>query len=795
MYINNILSCVHPTCNHKIINQQYLGDSITLALQNQKNIIVHSGMSTGKTQSIKEILKNLAPDECACIQAPRTKLLRAMATELGFFHYEDLKRETDPANRELMARRLCVTPQSAPALFAEFPDIKYKLFVIDESETQAGMLVSTATKNKEKALDALKAVATHADHVVLMDAHASEKTESLMGIIAHNEPIHTLINTFKPWSVIDADILEGSNYSGRRTAMDALQIEAITQNKKIAICSSSKKYCQERKEALNRLYPALQILLITADDSQHTQDILNNPDLLVMWDVVIFSPAVSVGVSFDIPDHINQVFGVFPNTPYTGDVDDSIQALARIRKPIDCKWTICLDDDKNAFKNAPRCPDDIAIALGQREYRIRTNLQADDPNDTELQLINLYSVCEYERIHSKNHFNQHFHQRLHDMGVTTHSLNLDNVIENQTSNLVTESVKADAIEASFIVRTESTRITEEEAQQTIIRQKYKPWELIDGEINSLERFKAERDLMINFDDHNEADKRDYIALLDDGVIAKCVNREIALAPDDFTREYMIARRYGLGDNEAFKADVLNHSFNYPLLKKLLSYAVPYFEGQEYTHNSLKRGALVQFIERHLNEIKSLRIIILPNNWRSKPALLMNHLLDICGYNHTSHRKRVTGKNKEHIFKAVPIQPIEQLIQSRTDQGTNWVDATRELMELYRNNQDIDSAVVGGASLDTEINQLADSDFINAGVIGYPIDEESKNHFYSKLATIPPDAQQQVIHNYILIATSPPDPDTRLTPLALANLSMIQAEKKYNLSKTGSKSQGLVHQKK
>ena len=101
------------------------------------------------------------------------------------------------------------------------------------------------------------------------------------------------------------------------------------------------------------------------------------------------------------------------------------------------------------------------------------------------------------------------------------------------------------------------------------------------------------------------------------------------------------------------------------------------------------------------------------------------------------------------------------------------------MDLYRNNQSIDSAVVGGASLDTGINQLTESDFINADIIGYPIDKESKNHFYSKLATIPEDAQPQVIRNYILIATSPPDPNIRLTPLALANLSMIKAEKRYN----------------
>jgi hypothetical protein len=51
---------------------------------------------------------------------------------------------------------------------------------------------------------------------------------------------------------------------------------------------------------------------ISKDEYYFKQDILNNPDMLIAWDVVIFSPAVSVGVSFDIPNHINQVFGVFP---------------------------------------------------------------------------------------------------------------------------------------------------------------------------------------------------------------------------------------------------------------------------------------------------------------------------------------------------------------------------------------------------------------------------------------------------------------------------------------------------
>jgi hypothetical protein len=673
------------------------------------------------------------------------------------------------------------SPQSAPALFAEFPEIKYKLFVIDESETQAGMMVSSATKDKEKALDALKEVANQADHVVLMDAHASEKTDSLMNIISGGEPVHTLINTYKPWDIIDADILEGGNYRKRRSAIDALQLEAIKQNKKIAICSSSKKYCQERKAAISKLFPALQVLLITADDSQHTQDILNNPDMLIAWDVVIFSPAVSVGVSFDLPNHINHVFGVFPNTQYTGDTDDAIQALARIRKPVDKKWIIMLDEDKNIFKNAPYCPKEIAEALGQRGYRILMGLESrEETSETAQQLVNLFSVCEHERTYSKNNFNRLFRQQLRDMGLSVSYINIDEIEENQLSNEITDDVKADAVEQEFIARTESPRITEDEAQEIRIKQKYKPWELLDGETDSLKRFQAEKNLMVNFDDYSEGEKRDFIELLDDGAISKCINREIALADKDFTREYMQARKYGLGEKGAFRRDILDDSFNYPLTKKILNYVVPYFDGREYTHNDLKKGALVKFIERNEKEINALRVIALPDNWKSKPALLINYLLDMCGYSHTSHQARPNGKKKEYIFRAVSIAPIDRLIEKRKGQANNWIDSTRALMEIYRDNQTVDSTVFGGASLDADINKLADSDFINEDVIGYKLDVESKNHFYEKLAKVPENDQKKVIENYILIATSPAPESSRFTPQALANLSMIKEAKKYEL---------------
>lgn len=776
---NNSSIAKHNTkynCKESIthLNRRYLGDSLSAALAYHKFIIVQSAMGSGKTSSMKEAFKNLKPDDCACIQAPRTKLLKATASELGFSFYEDLKKEGDKKKRSKMARRLCVTPQSAPALFEEFPDIKYKLFVIDESETQAGMLVSSATKNKEKALDALKVVSKKADHVILMDAHASEKTDSLMMIMCDGEPVHRVINSFSPWSNIKAEILEGANYSKRRLSIDALQFEALRNNKKIAIASSSKKYCQERSSAIEKLFPQLKVLLITGDNTSNTQEVLNNTDSLKNWDVVIFSPAVSVGVSFDIENHVNEVFGVFPNTQYTGDTDDAIQSLARIRKPINQKWTICLDDEKNIFSNSPACPNDIANALGQRHHQIAIGLKdTQGANDVELQLYELFSVCQYQETHSKNNFNKSFKARLRSMGVTINALEHSEIEENELSNDTTSEVKHEAIEKSFIDRTESPRITEEEARAVMSKQKYKPWELLENELESLARFKAERDLMINFDDLDDNEKREAVDLLDNGVVSKCINREIALDDSDFTREYMKARKYGLGEKQAFKADVLNDAFNYPLRKKLLSYAVPYFDGLEYSHDSLKRGALVQFVARHKNQISALRVATLPSKWKSKPALLMNYLLELCGFEHTSSR---TSNKDARIFRAVRVGTIDRLVSKRKVNSKNWVDATRLLMNIYIDGGDV---ITGGASLDDEIKELSKSDYLNSDSIGCKIDSESQNHFYKHLAKIPVNNRKAVIDNYILTATAKKPEGQNFSSIALANLSMFDAVKTHS----------------
>ena len=745
------------------LNTRYLGDSIASALPDHKYICVHSGMGTGKTTAIKKALSSLKPNECALIQAPRSKLLRSMATELGFSYYEDVKNESDKKKKREMVKRLCVTPQSAPALLSEFSDIEYKLVVIDESETQASMLVSSATNNKLKALKALKATAKKASNVVLMDAHIGAKTDTLMSILSTGEPVLTISNSFKTWDKINATILKGSSYRNRRLAIDALQFDDIKNGSKLAICSSSKAYCKQRAQALSVLFPHLSVLLITADDSKHTQEVLNNPDSIGKYDVVIFSPSVSVGVSFAIQNHINKVYGVFPNTIHTGDTDDALQAMARIRKPKDNKWVICLDDSKSLFSLAPKCPNDIATAIGQRMYRIDNKLKVDQ-DDMEAELIKLFSICDYERVNSKNNYTALFLSRLDSMGISVSELDISTLQQNQESNDLTQALKEESKLLEVKHKTTAERITRKEAQAIIIKQKHNKASVTEQEAHSLLRYKAEKDLMINFDDYSEDECAELIEQLDNGIVSKCINREIALAPKSFTKKYLSAKRLGVGEHQAFKADVLSNSYNYQIKKKLFSYAKEYFSGKEYTHKSLRYSPLVQFVRRHEKEITALRVVTVPTNYKTKPALLLNNLLEACGYSHTSSK----NKDKKYTYRAISIKHIDDLHSKRLEQLKDWVTTTDKLIEAYTDNERIDSSLITTASLDNDIEALKNNDLLK----GLDIDQVSQDHFYYHLAKQQPSNRQLVADEYIKIATAKNDKLSPYSPQAKANLYLL-----------------------
>jgi hypothetical protein len=477
-------------------------------------------------------------------------------------------------------------------------------------------------------------------------------------------------------------MLVGGDYVARRDANDSLQVRAIREGLKIAVCSSSAEYCDLRSRVLRELFPNLKILVITGKTGADAKRILSNPETISEWDVVIFSPAVSVGVSFDIQNHVDKVFGVFPNTERTGDVDDAIQAMARVRNPVLKQWVVSLDNDKAVFSHEPECPQDIKDAVMNRWYREQMGAGVQPVvSDVEVEIAGLHSVCFKLAMNSKNNYPALFLSRLDDMGCNVSTLKVDNIEKDFESWDLLVEAKEQKKQASDKVKTTSKRIDRVEFDRIRGKKKYRPDEITRDEKDSFSRFVFEEKFNINCDKLSEDDVKTYLQLDDDGAIQKAINREIALSSSGFSKRYMKARITGIGGSEAFKVDLLSDKLSFPMIRRLLHYAVDYFDGREYAHDDLKRGSLIQFVSRHYKEITALRVISLPLKWRKKPALLLNYLLDMCGYNHESRRVRIHGK-RVYIFKAVGHAGVDALCDARIHDGRNWVERTESLMDIF-----------------------------------------------------------------------------------------------------------------
>lgn len=667
------------------INQQYMGDSIQQALSECKFLNVRSEKGTGKTSALRKIITDIGSDGAILIVTPRKRLNYAMAGELGLNYYEHVKNEIDAGKRGEMAKRMVTTPQSLNAILAEYPSIKYDLIAFDESESIASMLVSKVTKQKEKTLATLKAASKNASHVVAMDADLGQKTSALMLSLGNGEKSETLINEFKRWKNITAQLITGGKYDDRTKAINSLIVDSIEKGERIGISSSSKEYCNQIHHTLKTKFPEKSICLITSESTRDTQKLLDNPRTAAEYDILIFSPAVNVGVSFDLKDHFHKVYGVYPNNEGTGTTDDATQGLARIRHPIDNSWIVVLDDDKQVFSAGGESlmPNEISkILIDSHLKNSFYSSQSVTMDATKKEIATIYAECEHYKQTNKNNFTRNFISSLQESGITIEEINIGQVAVNDEAEELREEAKQTKKEELIAAKTTSLRIDEETYNYIRAIMKFKPDEATQSQRDSVERYIFERNYSINCDDLDQTELAKYLELDDNDTIAKLVNREIALSGDDFTKEYMRARIAGIDETEAFRVDLIDEKLNYRLKKKLMGYATPYFDGEEYSNDSLKGSAFFKFLERHRKEIIVRNVLNLPATWRQNPAKVMSKLLEMQGYGHKSKRIR-NGKKRVYIYSATTNPAVEQVAQQRQETGKDWITRTKQLMGLYQ----------------------------------------------------------------------------------------------------------------
>jgi len=140
-----------------------------------------------------------------------------------------------------------------------------------------------------------------------------------------------------------------------------LMVNFIKQNKKISISASSVKECYDIETKIKNALPNIKMIVITARGANESfnenpiskklkKDIAKNTNLLCEYDVVIYSPCIQTGISFNIENYFYCHFHFIQ--PSTCSAIQNSQMIFRIRKTESKTIYISIiNNNSNTFKN------------------------------------------------------------------------------------------------------------------------------------------------------------------------------------------------------------------------------------------------------------------------------------------------------------------------------------------------------------------------------------------------------------------------------------------------------------
>jgi hypothetical protein len=84
----------------------------------------------------------------------------------------------------------------------------------------------------------------------------------------------------------------------------------ISLNKKIVVPMASNNKAKDLYTKIKVDFPHLNILMINREtpDEEKVLGLLNINDKWIMYDIIIYTPSVCMGVSFDVVDHFDYIF-------------------------------------------------------------------------------------------------------------------------------------------------------------------------------------------------------------------------------------------------------------------------------------------------------------------------------------------------------------------------------------------------------------------------------------------------------------------------------------------------------
>lgn len=344
------------------ISQTILVEWITL--------IIKGMMGAGKTyQMAKYIAEQLLtnPNYICVVPTYRIGLANSLAVSLSAFLPANVKPfecyENLAGGKINIEEHRLLTIQYESLHRLDFGDSMPDLIIIDEATSFAQQTLSglNSAKNGLNQL-MLRNLLSNSKRRILTDALMDGPTLDAYKQYLKNKEIFTWV--VKPVNKWNAKVKTHKDSSRWRQDL----ITDIKNGKRIYIAATiGENWIKQTRNVILSAKPDAKILMIYGGLDDNARIISNINSEFVKYDVVIASPCISSGISFDVKDHFDKIYVYIDNSgPNAIDV---IQSLRRVRNPKTNEVVIC-DDSYNCW--LPTTFDDVKDHE-QRKLRFNKN--------------------------------------------------------------------------------------------------------------------------------------------------------------------------------------------------------------------------------------------------------------------------------------------------------------------------------------------------------------------------------------------------------------------------------------
>ena len=339
-----INTSIIPEQNITVLSQEKLTPDIYVDVLDKKLIAVQSEKGTGKTSNLLEILfnekHNHKIDESTSILFISSRItfgykLLGDLEEYGFELYSNIK------EHHIYSKRIICQVDSLMRLEKD----KYDIIIIDECETLARYITSNHfTKNPKASLivSMLEMRVSDANQLYIMDADLSDRCinfyKNALNLRSLDD-FHLIINNFKPYTEYQLTYCHYSTWLKKI-------LTSIESNKKLVIAMASNAKAKDLHKKITETFNEKKVLFIhkeTTDEDKKAM-LLNVNEEWIKYDIIIYTPSVCMGVSFDIVDHFDNIFAYGCHESL--GAQEWCQMIHRVRSPKNKEIFVSIDNYK-----------------------------------------------------------------------------------------------------------------------------------------------------------------------------------------------------------------------------------------------------------------------------------------------------------------------------------------------------------------------------------------------------------------------------------------------------------------